>query len=91
MPVTATVITLNEARHIEACLASLAWADERIVVDSGSTDDTVALARKARARVIEHPWPGYAAGRPRTSAGSRLDADRSQEGATEKQESPWIV
>lgn len=61
MPVTATVITLNEARHIEACLASLAWADERIVVDSGSTDETVALARKAGARVIGHPWPGYAA------------------------------
>lgn len=61
MPVTATVITLNEARHIEACLASLAWADERIVVDSGSTDGTPELARKAGARVIEREWPGYSA------------------------------
>lgn len=61
MPVTATVITLNEARHIEACLASLAWADERIVVDSGSTDGTPDLARAAGARVIVRDWPGYSA------------------------------
>lgn len=61
MPVTATVITLNEARHIEACLASLAWADEVIVVDSGSTDGTPDLARAAGARVIGREWPGYAA------------------------------
>ncbi len=61
MPVTATVITLNEATHIQACVASLAWADEVIVVDSGSTDGTVDLARAAGARVIEREWPGYAA------------------------------
>lgn len=61
MPLTATVITLNEARHIGDCLASLAWADERIVVDSGSTDGTVEIARAAGARVVVHPWPGYAA------------------------------
>lgn len=59
--VTATVITLNEAAHIEACLASLAWADEVIVVDSGSTDGTPDLARKAGATVIERAWPGYSA------------------------------
>ena len=56
-----TVITRNEAAHIEACLASVGWADERLVVDCGSTDDTVALARRAGARVIETSWPGYAA------------------------------
>ena len=56
-----TVITRNEAAHIEACLASVDWADERLVVDCGSTDDTVALARRAGARVIETSWPGYAA------------------------------
>lgn len=59
MPVTATVITLNESAHIEACLASLAWADERLVVDSGSTDGTAELARAAGARVIVREWPGY--------------------------------
>lgn len=56
-----TVITLNEARHIGACLDSVAWADERLVVDSGSRDDTVAIARARGARVIEREWPGYAA------------------------------
>ena len=59
-PVSVTIITLNEAANIEACLASVAWADERLVVDSGSTDDTVARARAAGARVIERDWPGYA-------------------------------
>ncbi|MGE3345352.1 MAG: glycosyltransferase family 2 protein [Vicinamibacterales bacterium] len=61
MPLTATVITLNEARHIQDCLASLAFADEVIVVDSGSTDGTPELARTAGARVIERGWPGYSA------------------------------
>lgn len=56
-----TIITRNEAAHIEACLASVDWADERLVVDCGSTDDTVALARRAGARVVAHDWPGYAA------------------------------
>jgi glycosyltransferase involved in cell wall biosynthesis len=55
-----TVITKNEAAHIDACLASVAWADERLVVDSGSTDGTPDLVRRAGARVIEKDWPGYA-------------------------------
>lgn len=56
-----TVITLNESAHIEACLASVAWADEILVIDSGSTDRTVEIARARGARVIERDWPGYAA------------------------------
>jgi len=56
-----TVITKNEAAHIDACLASVAWADERLVVDSGSTDGTPDLARRAGARVIVKDWPGYSA------------------------------
>ncbi|NQW03493.1 MAG: glycosyltransferase family 2 protein [Acidobacteria bacterium] len=59
--VTATVITLNEADHIGDCLAALSWADEILVIDSGSTDGTQDLARAAGARVIERDWPGYAA------------------------------
>jgi glycosyltransferase involved in cell wall biosynthesis len=55
-----TVITLNEAANIDACLSSVEWADEVIVVDSGSTDDTVARARARGARVVVRDWPGYA-------------------------------
>jgi glycosyltransferase involved in cell wall biosynthesis len=60
-PLSVTVITRNESGHIEACLDSVAWADEVLVVDSGSTDDTVAKARARGARVIVRDWPGYAA------------------------------
>ena len=59
--VSVTVITRNESAHIDACLASVAWADEVIVVDSESTDDTVARAQARGARVIVRPWPGYSA------------------------------
>ena len=59
-PLSVTIITRNESAHIEACLASVDWADERLVVDCGSTDDTVALAERAGARVVVHDWPGYA-------------------------------
>jgi glycosyltransferase involved in cell wall biosynthesis len=59
--VAVTVITRDEAAHIQACLASVAWADEVVVVDSGSTDGTPDLARATGARVLVRDWPGYAA------------------------------
>ena len=58
-PVTATVITKNEADAIADALASLSWADEIIVVDAESTDDTVAVARRFTDRVYVRPWNGY--------------------------------
>jgi glycosyltransferase involved in cell wall biosynthesis len=61
VPVTATVITCNEAANIQAALDSLSWADEIIVVDSESTDNTVAIARQFTDRVLVRPWPGYIA------------------------------
>ena len=59
MPVTVTIITLNESRHIAAAIDSAAWADEVLVVDSGSTDDTVAVATAKGVRVMARTWPGY--------------------------------
>ena len=61
MKLTVTVITRDESAHIAAALESVAWADEIIVVDSHSTDDTVAIARKYATRVDERAWPGYSA------------------------------
>lgn len=53
------VITRNVANELPACLASVAFADEIIVVDSGSTDDTLAVAARHGARVLKQEWLGY--------------------------------
>lgn len=58
---TVVVVAKNEARNIVDCIASAAFADEVLVLDSGSTDDTVQLAAQAGARVVETDWPGYGA------------------------------
>jgi glycosyltransferase involved in cell wall biosynthesis len=60
-PISACVITLNEADRIDDCLRSLAWCDETVVVDSHSTDATRARAAALGARVVERDWPGHAA------------------------------
>jgi glycosyltransferase involved in cell wall biosynthesis len=63
MPKTLSVvlITLNEAANLPRTLESVSWAQEIVVVDSGSTDATVEIARVAGARVFEEPWRGFAA------------------------------
>lgn len=53
------IITYNEERNIEACLKSVCWADEIIVVDSFSTDRTVAIANKFTDKIFKHPFHGY--------------------------------
>lgn len=55
------IITLNEAARLSRCLASAAFADEILVVDSGSTDATQSIARRAGARVLVRPFDGYIA------------------------------
>ena len=58
-PVSACIITRDEARHIADCIASVSFADEVVVVDSGSTDETRELARGLGARVIEQEFLGH--------------------------------
>ncbi|MDA8455877.1 glycosyltransferase family 2 protein [Acidovorax sp. GBBC 3334] len=63
---TVAVLTLNEGHRIAACLESAAFADQIVVVDSGSTDDTVEEARRLGAEVHVHPdWQGFAVQRNR--------------------------
>ena len=61
MKISATIITCNEEANIREACESLTWADEIIVVDSGSTDRTCEIARECGARVINNDWPGFAA------------------------------
>ena len=53
------VITLNEEQRIQQCIESVPFADEVVVVDSGSTDRTIEIAEQAGARVIHQHWLGY--------------------------------
>lgn len=82
MKLSVIIITKNEEANIRACLDSVGFADERIIVDSGSSDDTVALARAAGASVIEtSDWPGFGPQKNRALDAARgewvlsLDAD----------------
>jgi glycosyltransferase involved in cell wall biosynthesis len=56
---SAIVITKNEAANIGDCLDTLAFCDERIVVDCGSSDETVAIAQSKGARTVLHEWHGF--------------------------------
>lgn len=58
-PLSVIIITKNEAANIRACLQSVAWADQIVVVDSGSSDETVQICRELGAQVHVHDWPGF--------------------------------
>lgn len=59
LPITLLVMTWNEAHNVGRCLDSVPFADEKIVVDSGSTDDTVRVAEAHGGRVVTQPWLGF--------------------------------
>jgi len=59
LKISATIITLNEESNIKAACESVTWADEIVVVDSGSTDRTREIAASFGAKVITNAWPGF--------------------------------
>lgn len=69
----AVILTLNEHQHIDACVASLRWADEVVVFDAGSQDDTCALAAAAGATVLQNPFENFA--QQRNAALDAIDAE----------------
>ena len=60
IPVSIVILTLNEEQHLPECLASVAGADDIVVLDSGSTDRTAEIARAAGARVFTHGFTDFA-------------------------------
>jgi glycosyltransferase involved in cell wall biosynthesis len=74
--ISATVITKNEAGNIAECLESLSWVDEIVVLDSGSTDDTVSIAKRYTDKVYVETWRGQGAQKNR---------------AIELAKGPWIL
>lgn len=61
IPISVFLITLNEAAHIEQVLSSVAWADEVIVLDSGSTDGTTDICARMGVQLHHQEWLGYSA------------------------------
>lgn len=75
-PVSLVIVTKNEEQNIERCIASVPFADEIIVMDSGSTDKTVALAESLGARVIHQEWLGF---------------EKQKQKATEAAKNNWVL
>jgi glycosyltransferase involved in cell wall biosynthesis len=83
LPISLVVLTYNESASIARCLDSVGFADDKVVIDCGSQDDTCAVARAHGARVVEQPWLGFGAQRSFASTVARhdwilsLDADEA--------------
>jgi glycosyltransferase involved in cell wall biosynthesis len=81
LPISLLVLTYNEAANIARCLDSVPFAQEKLVIDCGSDDATVAIAEAHGARVLVQPWLGFGLQRRAASAQARhpwilfLDAD----------------
>jgi hypothetical protein len=83
MKVSTLLLTHNEATNLPRCLAALSWCDDIVVVDSGSTDETVEIARRAGARILFRPFDNFAnqrnfgieEGKPQYEWVLHLDAD----------------
>jgi glycosyltransferase involved in cell wall biosynthesis len=79
--ISVIIITKNEAMNMRTCIGSVAWADEIIVVDSGSSDTTVSICKELGAQTYVHDWPGFGAQKNRALGYARnewvlsIDAD----------------
>jgi glycosyltransferase involved in cell wall biosynthesis len=93
--VSATIIARDEARGIARAIRSLACADEVIVVDGGCADDTAGIAASLGARVIAHPFEGFALQKNFASAQAQhdwvlsLDADEELDAAAQRAVAEW--
>ena len=75
MKLSIAILACNEAANLRRTLPSVSWADELVLVDSGYTDDTIAIARSFGAKVFSEPWKGY---------GPQMNS------AIDKCTSPWV-
>jgi len=75
-PLSVVIITRDAARPLRPCLESAAFADELLVVDSGSSDDTLDIAERHGARTLRHDWEGYG---------------RQKQFAVEQASHPWVL
>jgi len=71
--ISVIIITLNESLKIQACLESVKWADEIIIVDSGSIDNTVEICKKYTDKVYVTDWPGFGPQKNRALAHATCD------------------
>ncbi|MFB6356383.1 MAG: glycosyltransferase family 2 protein [bacterium] len=76
IPLSVCVITLNEEDNIGRCLDSVQWADDIVVVDSGSDDHTLKIAKNKGARTLEHEWEGHV---------------KQKQFATDQAEHEWVL
>ena len=63
VPVSVVILTRDEEPNIQRCLSSVSWADQVVVVNSGSTDSTVSIAHSFNVEVVQRSWLGYSAQR----------------------------
>jgi len=93
--ISATIVACNEAHNLARAVRSLACADEIVLVDSGSTDQTPAIAASLGARVIHQPWLGYAAQKNIAAGHAQydwilsLDADEELDAAAQSAIVSW--
>lgn len=85
------IITLNEEKNIERCIRSVPFAVDIVVVDSGSEDKTLEIAKRCGARIFQEPWKGFYKQKVRATALARhdlvlsLDADEALSEAAQEE------